>query len=195
MKKTCIQRFSSTLALVAPSVVMVASQADGAAYIKFDGVDGESKSVDHKGWIELESFSWGVSPAAAVAGGSGGGKVSIQDFTIHKRVDKASPALFLACATGQTIPTVTLVVTRTVGDREVPYYKIILHDVTIGRIAAESGRSADGRPEPELRPVQTVQLKYYPKIEFIYTPVDEATGAAGEPVSSGVIETAVVADS
>jgi hypothetical protein len=31
MKKTCIQRFSSTLALVAPSVVMVASQADGAA--------------------------------------------------------------------------------------------------------------------------------------------------------------------
>ena len=41
MKKTCIQRFSSTLALVAPSVVMVASQADGDAYIKFDGVDGE----------------------------------------------------------------------------------------------------------------------------------------------------------
>ncbi|MBW2092594.1 MAG: type VI secretion system tube protein Hcp [Deltaproteobacteria bacterium] len=29
----------------------------GAAYIKFDGVDGESQDKDHKDWIDVLSFS------------------------------------------------------------------------------------------------------------------------------------------
>jgi len=41
-------------------------------HIKFDGVEGESTHTDHKGEIELLSWSWGVSNASM---GSGGGKV------------------------------------------------------------------------------------------------------------------------
>lgn len=31
--------------------------ANGAAYIKFDGIDGESKDKNHQGWIDLSSVS------------------------------------------------------------------------------------------------------------------------------------------
>lgn len=31
--------------------------SNGAAFLKFDGVDGESKDKDHKGWIDLTSVS------------------------------------------------------------------------------------------------------------------------------------------
>jgi len=32
----------------------------GAAYIKFDGIDGESQDKDHKEWIDILSFSQGM---------------------------------------------------------------------------------------------------------------------------------------
>ena len=31
----------------------------GAAYIKFDGVDGESKDSNHDKWIDVLSVDWG----------------------------------------------------------------------------------------------------------------------------------------
>jgi type VI protein secretion system component Hcp len=30
----------------------------GAAYIKFDGVDGESRGKDHKGWSDLATVTY-----------------------------------------------------------------------------------------------------------------------------------------
>lgn len=33
------------------------SVAGGAAYLKFDGIKGESTKTDHKDWIDVQSFS------------------------------------------------------------------------------------------------------------------------------------------
>ena len=41
-------------------------------HIKFDGVDGESNHKDHKGEIEVLSWSWGISNASGLAGGGSG---------------------------------------------------------------------------------------------------------------------------
>ncbi|QXD23638.1 type VI secretion system tube protein Hcp [Opitutia bacterium ISCC 51] len=38
-------------------LVLTPFWAQGAAFLKFDGVDGESKDKDHKGWIDIESIS------------------------------------------------------------------------------------------------------------------------------------------
>ena len=38
-------------------LALIPTLSQGAAYIKFDGVDGESKDKDHKGWIDLTSVS------------------------------------------------------------------------------------------------------------------------------------------
>ena len=48
------------------------------AHIKFDGIDGESVDKDHKGEIEVQNWSWGVSNASppAAGGGSAVGKAT-----------------------------------------------------------------------------------------------------------------------
>jgi type VI secretion system secreted protein Hcp len=72
-------------------------------FLQITGVAGESTDAKHKGWIDVESWSWGETNAgpAPAGGGGGAGKVQMQDFHFTTRVSKASPALFLACATGQ----------------------------------------------------------------------------------------------
>jgi type VI secretion system secreted protein Hcp len=187
MKNNPINRFSSTLALIAPTMALMATHADAAAYIKFDGVDGESTSVDHKDWIIIESMSWGAD--AVRSSGGGAGKVSFKDFTITHRIDKASPKLFLACATGQHIPKVTLSVTRMVNEKEVEYYRIILTDVLITSMGSDIPKPTSGVPATNVRPVESVSFKVFPKVEIQYMPIDDATGEKGEPISSGELET------
>jgi type VI secretion system secreted protein Hcp len=74
-------------------------------FLKIDGIKGESRDEKHKDEIEIESFSWGETQTGtfAVGGGGGAGKVSTQDFHFTMLVNKASPALFLACAQGDHI--------------------------------------------------------------------------------------------
>lgn len=187
MKNNPINRFSSTLALIAPTMALMATHADAALYIKFDGIDGESTSVDHKDWIIVESMSWGADAVRSAGGGAG--KVSFKDFTITHRIDKASPKLFLACATGQHIPKVTLSVTRMVQDKEVEYYRIILTDVLITSMGSESPKPTAGVPSTDARPSESVSFKVFPKVEIQYMPIDDVTGQKGEPVSSGELET------
>jgi type VI secretion system secreted protein Hcp len=72
-------------------------------FLKIDGIAGESQDSKHKGEIELESFSWGEVQTARPPGGGGGGagKVEMQDFHFVMSLNKASPKLLLACASGQ----------------------------------------------------------------------------------------------
>ena len=79
-------------------------------FIKFDGIKGESADVKHKDEIDVESWTWGETNIGGTGSGGGGGagRVSMQDFQFVMRLNRASPALMRACATGQHIKTATL---------------------------------------------------------------------------------------
>jgi type VI secretion system secreted protein Hcp len=72
-------------------------------FLQITGIAGESKEAKHKDWIDVLSWSFGESnpPGPATGGGGGAGKVQMQDFNFMAVTSKASPKLFLACATGQ----------------------------------------------------------------------------------------------
>jgi len=72
-------------------------------FLQITGIAGESTDAKHKNWIDVLSWTWGETNAGSVqvGGGGGAGKVQMQDFQFTTRMSKASPALFLACATGQ----------------------------------------------------------------------------------------------
>src|SRR4051794_8702914 len=102
------------------------------AFLKLDGIDGESQDRTYTNWIELESFSWGVTQPATsgVGGGGGAGKVQFQDFHFVVNFSKASPELFRRCATGEHIKT-GVVAVRKAGEKPVEFYKIRLTDVLV----------------------------------------------------------------
>src|SRR5512140_2425488 len=79
-------------------------------FLKIEGIEGESEDSEHKGWIDVLSWSWGETQTGTMAygGGGGGGKVSMQDFHFVMRVCKASPKLLEACASGQHYGSATL---------------------------------------------------------------------------------------
>jgi len=67
-------------------------------------ITGESLDAKHQDHIDIESFQWGLSQTVAPIGGGGGaGKASFQDFSFTADISKASPQLFLACASGAHI--------------------------------------------------------------------------------------------
>jgi type VI secretion system secreted protein Hcp len=80
-------------------------------FLKIDGIEGESTDAKHAGWIDVDSWSWGENQPTppAAGGGAGVGKVQFQEFQFTSRVSKASPKLFLACASGQHIKEAVLV--------------------------------------------------------------------------------------
>jgi len=102
-------------------------------FLKIAGVDGESADVQHKTEIDVESFGWGETVAVAPGGGGSGaaaGKVQPQMFNFVKRVDKSSPVLMQACATGQHFKSAVLT-TRKAGASQHDYMKITMEDVVI----------------------------------------------------------------
>ena len=143
-------------------------------FLKLDGIPGESTDSKHKDEIELVSFAWGVTDAAAPIGSGGGaGRAKFQDFHFTMLVNKASPQLFLATASGKHIKEGNLAV-RKAGKTQVEYLKIKFTDVLVTSFeemaAAEEPQEAIGFS--------------FGKIAIEYTP-QNAKGAPGTVVKAG----------
>ena len=146
-------------------------------FLKLDGIEGEATDAKHKGELVLESFGWGVSHAAAgggAGGGRGAGKAQFQDLVVVVRASKASPKLFLACATGQHLKSAILTA-RKAGKAPLEFLTITLGDVLVSSFQ-ETGSAGEV-------PLETVSLTYA-KVEIAYRP-QSATGQATPAVKAG----------
>ena len=132
-------------------------------FLKLDGVDGESKDDSHKKEIDVLAWSWGASQSGTghVGGGSGAGKVSVQDVSITKYVDSASHLLLLDCCNGQHIKKGTLVV-RKAGATPLEYIKLTMEDILVTHIGTGGSGGED-------RLTETVTLNFS-KFKYEYTP-------------------------
>jgi|SRR5262245_61944873 len=131
-------------------------------FLKLKGIDGESTDHKHKGSIDIESWSWGETNSGTghAGGGHGGGKVSIQDFHFVMKMSKASPKLFLACATGEHI-TEGILTCRKAGKDQQEYLIIKFTELLVS--SYQSGGSSHG----DVVPTDQVSLNFA-KIEWEY---------------------------
>ncbi|MBN2328984.1 MAG: type VI secretion system tube protein Hcp [Candidatus Omnitrophica bacterium] len=91
-------------------VVLLSSVNDSfsAAYIKFDGIEGESLDKDHKGWIDILSVSQSIRSVISSGLTSRKSDLVYDDFVFTKEIDKASPKLAEACLKGAVISQVVI---------------------------------------------------------------------------------------
>jgi type VI secretion system secreted protein Hcp len=131
-------------------------------FLKIDGIDGESSDFKHKGEIDVESFSWGVKQSGSLStgGGGGAGQTQITDFNFVKHIDKASPKLALATATGQHFKFAELTVRRAARD-QVEYLSYKLEDLLVSSVNVSGSGSGN--------PVETISLNFS-KLEIEYRP-------------------------
>ena len=147
-------------------------------FLKLDGVDAESTDSKHKGEIELESFSWGESNSgtAGHGGGAGAGKVVASDFHFVKKLDKASPVLMIACATGQHFKSAVLT-TRKAGGEQHDYFKVTMSDVLV------TSYQLGGATASDIVPTEQVSMNFA-KLEMAYKE-QKADGSLGGEVKQG----------
>jgi type VI secretion system secreted protein Hcp len=95
--------------------------------------------------IDVESWSWGVSNTGTAYSGSGGataGKAQLGDLQIVKKVDKASPKLFLGAATGTLYTKATLRLNKGT-EKASEYLVITLEDVLITGVQLSGAGGTD----------------------------------------------------
>jgi len=117
------------------------------AFLKIDGIPGESADDKHKDWIEILSYHHGISqPSSKTASSSGGAtaeRVNFGDFSVTKLVDMASPKIFEAGCTGRHIKEVIIEVCRAGGDKQ-KYLEIKMEQVLISSYTQDGGSAFPG---------------------------------------------------
>jgi type VI secretion system Hcp family effector len=155
-----------------------------AAYIKFDGVDGEALDKDHKGWSDLASFGQGMhQPGGGATGATRRrGDVICDDLSCSKELDKASPKIAEAVCKGKIYPKVTIHFTGSTTDAgRMTYYAYELKNVMV------TSYSISGAGQSEDVPMEDFALNYE-EIKTTYTETDSKGKKKGDVEYSWKVE-------
>ena len=151
-------------------------------FLKLTGIEGESVDAKHKGEIDVLAWSWGLSTpeaASAAGAGAGAGRVKIDNISIQKLVDVASPLLLSFGAAGKHITDGTLSTRKagTAGKAAGNDFLLFkMTDVIVTSVQEASSSGAD-------RPAESITLNFA-KWEFYYQPT-KADGSLGPAGSFG----------
>jgi type VI secretion system secreted protein Hcp len=131
-------------------------------FAKLGDIKGESLDDKHKDQIEVLSFSWGVASLSAPgAPGGAAGKPTFQDLSFVHNIDKASPLLLKACATGLRLKEATIT-HRKAGKGQQEFLIIKMNDVVITGVQ-HGGASSLPASESVNMTFSKVELEYRPQ--------------------------------
>jgi type VI secretion system secreted protein Hcp len=149
-------------------------------YVYFEGkgkIDGET--TDHefgpKKAFEIFSFSFGASNPTTVGSASGGltgGKVSLSSFSMMKKTDASSAALFNAVAAGVSIDKMIVVLRKAGGDKQLKFITFTFEEVMIESIQWSGSSGGDDTPTESLSAA-------FRKVTIGYQPQGKDGAAAG----------------
>jgi type VI secretion system secreted protein Hcp len=135
-------------------------------FAKIGTIKGESADAKHKDEVDVLSWSWGVNQSGTMAHGGGGGegKASFNDFNFTHHIDKASPVLLKACATGEHIKEATITV-RKAGKGQQEFLIIKMNDIIITGVHPSGSGNGTGVATAETVGMQfaKVDLEYKPQ--------------------------------
>ncbi len=150
-------------------------------FIKRDGVLGECSDTNHSGWMDVLTIKWDVSRKITSITGTRGDRESsnatIGDLVIVRRMDKATPKIFIesCCGTGKDVE---IHLTKTgQGNGSDVFMSYILRNAIISGYRVKAHKDDLNRPNEEIRISFTA-------IETRYTAYDE-NGIAQAPIAVG----------
>jgi type VI secretion system secreted protein Hcp len=131
-------------------------------FAKIGDIKGESFDVKHKDEIEVLAFSWGVTNAANIGGGgAGAGRATFHDLSFTHAIDKASPKLLEACATGAHLKEGTIT-RRKAGKGQEEYLIIKMNDIIVTSVSLGDSSGGTGSENVSLA-FAKVDLEYKPQ--------------------------------
>ncbi len=150
-----------------PNTVLEPSEK---AFLRIQGVSGESTDPGHEGWIDIASFSYGLTRPADDAAPLDAPPLPAnrRGLSLVKNADRATGLLYLHCNNGRPIEEVVLEVTRTT-EHGITVQEYRLRDVIVTSIQTSGGTRSGARA------TETVTL-HYRSVEWTYLRLDPLTG-------------------
>lgn len=145
-------------------------------FLKLDGIEGESTDDKHKGEIDVLSWSFGAVQAPSHTGfGGSAGKISIHEIQFTMKMSKASPKIFLVCATGDHIKKAVLTL-RKAGKEQQEFFVAHMDDclITSYQTGASQGNEI---------PTESISMSFH-KLALEYKE-QKADGSLGGAVKAG----------
>jgi len=172
LKLTLIAVCALTLALVG-----YVNDAEAAAYLKFDGVDGEATDAKHKEWIDVLSFSQTITRETSDSSGATRTRSSatMGDIVVVKELDKSSPKLAESILMGKVFPTVKFQLASSAGT----YFTYELKNVMV------TSYSISG--DADQVPMEEFSLNFE-EIKVTYTEMDSEGNKKGNVEYSWKVE-------
>jgi len=164
-------------------LLTIAFPSQAAMFLKLGDIQGESTDPEHSDWINLLSVNEAISrPTSSTDSTRTRSSAVFEDVGIGKELDKSSPKLREALASGRVFPKAEIELTTTcgAGAREV-YFKYELTNVSVTSISLNASGS-------ETAPVEEFSLNFE-EIKWTYTILDESCNPGGTVEAIWSIET------
>ncbi|WP_339427883.1 MULTISPECIES: Hcp family type VI secretion system effector [unclassified Pseudomonas] len=134
-------------------------------FLKLGDIKGESRDQGHRDEIDVTEWAWGLSQSGSMHSGTGGGagKVNIANLNLKKPLDKSSPNLMMACASGKHYAEARLIVRKAGGASPVEYLVITLKQVMVASYSASAEPGGDVLYDNIALNFATVDVSYQPQ--------------------------------
>ena len=142
-------------------------------FMKITDVKGESRDRVHADEIDVLAWSWGLAQPGSTGTGSIG-RVSVQDLSFTKFIDRSSMPLIAACFNNKRYNEAKLTV-RSPGERPLEYLTITLKDCVITAVSTGGGNGEERLTESVTIHFASVTAEYRPQ---------KADGSADAAVSA-----------
>jgi type VI secretion system secreted protein Hcp len=129
---------SAVASVFAAFGVVAPAEAAVDYFLEVNGVQGESQDAKFAKSIDIESYAWGAS--------NGRKGVTLQDLSITKRLDLASPPLFQRLVQGTSIPSMELI-GRKAGETQQIFLRFCFQDVQVSSVSQGGGTGGDNPSE------------------------------------------------
>lgn len=138
------------LVVVVAVLALASAEAVAGGFLKCEGIDGESRDRQHKGWIDVESWNWGMEQSASTTTRSmrGSGRANFKNLVVSKMVDSATPKFMRYFAEGTRLREVLLEVS--LGGEGPATLRLVLTNAQVTSVQIEQA-SGEGRPKEHIR--------------------------------------------
>lgn len=136
-------------------------------FMHYEGITGEVSDKHHHGWIDIENLSWGVqrkiTSHTATKGDRESANAEITDLTLTRRMDSATPRLFIESCCGRGKEVIIRLCKTGAGDGTDVYMEYTLKNALISLYRMKAVNQSNTRPREQLViSFQDVEVKYTP---------------------------------
>ena len=139
-------------------------------FMHIEGIQGEASDPSHKGWLDIGSIGWGVdrhiTAHASTQNDRESANAEMQQLLLYRRMDSATPKLFLESCCGRGKDVVIHLTKTGTGSGADVFMEYTLKNAII------SSYRVNARSQGKGRPMELIGLSFA-EVELKYVPYDQ----------------------